>query len=103
MTRRTIVVLLLLTVVATVAGLSQTLIHKTCPPIRMVLWFPLAVIAKNVTHDDLAMVLAALLQFPLLALVFVIGLRGWPVARVLALITFIYTLLAGIAFAIVRS
>jgi hypothetical protein len=84
-------------------GLSQTLIYKTCPPIRMVLWFPLAVIAKRLTHDDQAMVCAALLQFPLLSLALTTGFRRWSVPRGLALIVFIYALLAGIAFAIVKS
>src|SRR3978361_1047191 len=100
MTRRTII-LVLLTAAATVAGLSQTLIYMTCPPMRMVLWFPLAVIAKRVTHDDFAMVCAALLQFPLFAFVLTIFLRRWPGAWGLALIGLIYVLLAATAFGII--
>jgi hypothetical protein len=52
-------------------------------------------------YDDLMMIVISLIQFPLLAVLFALGIRRWPVAVVCGMLAFLYVSLIGIAF--VRS
>ena len=90
----------ILAIVATVAGWSQSLNYKITPLVPLALWFPILVITGA---RELVGVALSLIQFPLFATAFAFGIRRWPAARVLAVIALTYALLAGIAFAIVRS
>jgi hypothetical protein len=85
---------------ATVVGWSQSLIYKDTPLSPLALWFPIVVLTRA---TDLAAVALSLIQFPLFAVGFTFGIRRWPVSRVLAALMLTYALLAGFAFAIVRS
>jgi hypothetical protein len=89
-----------LAIAATVVGWSQSLNYKTTPLVPLALWFPLVVIAGVKQFGAVALSLA---QFPLFALAFALGIRRWPVSRVLAALVVFYVLLAGIAFIIVKS
>lgn len=101
MSRRVyITIAFILAIVATVIGWSQSLNYKITPLVPLALWFPLIVITG--AHEIEAVALS-LVQFPLFAAAFAFGIRRWPVARVLAVLTLTYALLAAIAFAIVRS
>ena len=95
-----IAIAFILAVVATVVGWSQSLNYKITPLVPLALWFPLVVITRA---HELSAVALSLIQFPLFAAAFAFGIRRWPVARVLAVLALTYALLAGIAFAIVRS
>ncbi len=89
-----------LAIVATVIGWSQSLNYKITPVVPLALWFPLIILTGA---RELVAVALSLIQFPLFAIAFTIGIRRWPVARVVAALMLTYALLAGIAFAIVRS
>lgn len=88
-----------LAIVATVVGWSQSLNYKDTPPVPLALFFPLVVISRV---EELGIVVVSFIQFPLFASAFAVGIRCWPVARVVAVLAFIYTLLAGVALAIVK-
>ena len=101
MSRRVyITIAFILAIVATVVGWSQSLNYKVTPLVPLALWFPLIVITGA---RELVAVALSLIQFPLFAAAFAFGIRRWSVARVVVALTVTYALLAGIAFAIVRS
>lgn len=85
---------------ATAIGWSQSLNYKITPTVPLALWFPLIILTGA---KELMAVALSLVQFPLFTVGFVFGIRRWPIARVLTLLAITYALLAGIAFAIVRS
>jgi hypothetical protein len=87
-------------IVATVAGWSQSVIYKEPSPVALALWFPIVVLMK--TRGETAIVLS-LVQFPLFAIAFALGIHRWAVGRVLTGCVIAYLLLVGIAFATVRS
>ena len=95
-----IAIAFILAIVATIIGWSQSLNYKITPVVPLALWFPLIILTGA---RELAAVALCLIQFPLFAIAFTVGIRRWPVARVIAALTLTYALLAGIAFAIVRS
>ena len=95
-----ITIAFILAVLATVVGWSQSLIYKITPIVPLALWFPLIILTGA---RDLAAVALSLIQFPLFAIAFTVGIGRWTLARVLAVLMLTYALLAGIAFAIVRS
>ena len=67
--QKRVIVVVVATVTAvgmTVIGLSQTLIYKFPPVVATSLWFPMAMIVRQLTGNELLMGLAALAQFPLL-------------------------------------
>jgi hypothetical protein len=94
-----IAIAFVLAIVATVVGWSQSLNYKLTPPVPLALWFPLVVIIRA---GDLGGIAVSFIQFPLFASAFAIGIRRWPVARVVAVLALTYALLAGVALAIVR-
>src|SRR5690348_7049018 len=53
--------------VATGVGFSQSLIYINPPVLKVIAWFPAAIIVKHFSGDPFAMVIVALMQFPLLA------------------------------------
>ncbi len=89
-----------LAIVATVVGWSQSLIYKLTPPVPLALWFPLVVITRASEFGGVAV---SFIQFPLFAAAFAVGIRRWSIARVIGVLALTYALLAGVAFAIVRS
>jgi hypothetical protein len=95
-----IAIAFVLSILATVIGWSQSLNYKATPPGPLALWFPLVVITGA---RELAAVALSVIQFPLFATAFAVGLRRWPVGRVIIVVALTYALLAGLAFAIVRS
>jgi hypothetical protein len=100
--RKHIAIALTVAFLATVVGLSQTLIWKVFPTVHLVFWFPLVVIT-NAIHDEsgtMVEVLLSLVQFPLLAICFIIGIRRWPVAAVASVIGCVYALMVLVAWII---
>ena len=89
-----------LAIVATVIGWSQSLNYKITPVVPLALWFPFITLTGA---RELSAVALSLIQFPLFAIAFTVWIRRWPVGRVVAALMLTYALLAGIAFAIVRS
>jgi hypothetical protein len=87
-----------LAIMATVVGWSQSLIYKNTPPVPLALWFPLVVMSPEEVFVTLAV---SFIQFPLFALAFAMGIRRWPVARVVIVLMLAYALLAGVALVIV--
>jgi hypothetical protein len=95
-----IITAFVLAVLATVIGWSHSLMYKEPPLVPLALWFPLIVIAGA---REFAALTLSLIQFPLFASVFALGVRRWPIMRVLAVVVSVYGLLAGIAFAMVKT
>jgi hypothetical protein len=95
-----IVLAFVLAVAATVLGWSQSLNYKITPLVPLALWFPLVVILGA---RELAAVGLSLIQYPLFATAFSVGIRRWPVTRVIGVLGLTYVLLAATAFVIVRS
>jgi hypothetical protein len=91
--------------ILTVAGFSQTLACKTWPPNRTVFWFPLILIADAFTpiFGTLTMVFLALIQFPLLALYFSIGIRWLQVTLMAILVVMTYVLMVLVAWTLVSN
>jgi len=96
-----IIIAFVLSILATLVGWSQTFIHKTWPPAHTALWFPLVVFADS--YGGVEMVVLSLIQFPVFAILFTLGIRRWRVAAVSSALGFIYALIAGIAFMMVGS
>jgi len=101
MSRRAyIIIAFVLAIAATIIGWSQTFASKTWPPSHTALWFPVNVIT-NVFGDEM-MVLLSLIQFPIFATLFALGVQRWSVAFVSAALGFAYSLMVCIAFMIIR-
>jgi hypothetical protein len=92
----------LFAVAMTITALSQTLIYKIGSPTADILWVPLAVITKALTHNIFAMLFAAIFQFPLFTLAFGLGYRRWPAPLLLAVLVFCYLVLVSIAAIILQ-
>ena len=95
-----IAIAFILAIVETVVGWSQSLNYKDTPPVPLALWFPLVVISRA---EAFGMVTVSFIQFPLFAWSFAVGIRRWPIARVVAVLILSYALLAGVALTIVRT
>lgn len=103
--RNYIIIAFALAFILTVAGFSQTLALKTWPPNRIVFWFPLTVIANALTPiwGTLTEAFLALIQFPLLALCFSVGIRWLPVILTAILIVMGYILMVLTAWILVGN
>lgn len=100
MSRRVhIIIAFVVAVAATGIGWSQTLIYMITPVVPLALWFPLIVLTG--AHDVQAVALS-LVQFPLFATAFALGIRRWPVVSVLGGLVLLYGLLAGSAYIILE-
>ncbi|MCD6048698.1 MAG: hypothetical protein K0Q55_101 [Verrucomicrobia bacterium] len=94
------VIALILAIIATFVGWSQSLIYKDTPLIPLALWFPLVIITGA---HELVGAGMSLIQFPLFAIAFAFGIRRWPIHHVILVLVLAYALLAGIAVSIVKS
>ncbi len=85
--------------ILTIIGFSQTYLWKFSELMNDVLWFPLGVITKKITGNEILMVLAAFLQF---FVIFEIAYRFSRSPITFALITLgMFIPLVGIAWLIV--
>ena len=101
MSRRNLTIIAFgLAVVLTLAGWQQVLIYMDPPTHKVTLWFPLLRLIP--LPDDLLQVLLTLIQFPLFAAVFALGIRKWRVMPVLIIIVLGYGLCVCTAFAIFK-
>jgi len=82
----------------TVIGWQQVMIYKEPQLQKLILWFPILILIR--LPDDLLHVLLTLVQFPLFAAAFVLGIRRWRIAPVLAVVLLSYTLCVCVALAI---
>jgi hypothetical protein len=89
-----------LAIAATVAGWSQSLIYRVVPQVPLAIWFPTIPLTGA---GGLEMVGLSLIQFPLFAVAFAIGIRRWSMARVVVALVLIYGLMVSIALSIVTS
>ena len=106
MSRRSYVIIAFaLAFVLTVAGFSQTLALKTWPPNRITFWFPLIPIADAFTpiFGTLTMVFLALIQFPVLAICFSIGIRWLSVTLMTILVVMGYALMVSAAWILISN
>jgi hypothetical protein len=88
-------------ILATIIGWSQTFIYYVnSPVIPAICWFPLVVLVQPL--GDVEMIVLSLIQFPLFATLFVLGIHRWSVATVLSVLGVVYILMIGIAFLMVR-
>lgn len=85
-----------LAIAATVVGWSQSLSYKIVPEIPLAFWFPLVTLTGS---GEFVMVALSLIQFPIFAVAFTIGIRSWPIIRVVAALTLTYAFLVGCSFA----
>lgn len=100
MSRRIYTILaFILAVLLTVIGWSQTLVYEECPVNKLALWFPSIEIFNP--SDDIHTVFISLIQFPILATLFALGIRRWRVASVLLVLVLVYALLVRIALTII--
>jgi hypothetical protein len=86
--RKYVIITLILTLLVTTIGLSQTLIWKVFPTIRLVFWFPVLIFTDRLMGYPNAgiEVLLSLMQFPILAICFIMGIRWWRPSKVLIVI-----------------
>ncbi|HTS18095.1 MAG TPA: hypothetical protein VMP11_11020 [Verrucomicrobiae bacterium] len=103
--RKYIIVAFTVAFLATIIGWSQTLIWKVFPTVLLVVWFPLVVFSDQVVGvPEVGLeVLLSLVQFPLLAICFVIGIRRWSPLSVAVAIMAIYALMVLAAWIILIS
>lgn len=94
------IIAFVLALAATYAGWVLALSHKIVPRVQLAFWFPTIVITNPRGLDSVAL---SLIQFPLLATAFALGIRRWPVGRVATVLAVVYALLVQIALAIVIS
>ena len=83
-------------ILATIGGVFDLLSFKITPPILVALWFPPVVLTGV---SGFALLALALVQFPLFATAFAIGIRRWSPGRVLTAIVITYAVLTGLALA----
>lgn len=99
-----VVIALAFALLATIIGLSQTFIWKVFPTIRLVFWFPVAIFYDRLKgYPDLEEVLLSLVQFPILALCFIAGIRWWRPPKVIIVIGAIYALMVLAAWEIFKN
>lgn len=99
-----VVIALVLALLATIIGLSQTFTWKVFPTIRLVFWFPVAIFYDRLRgYPDLGEVLLSLVQFPILALCFIAGIRWWQPSKVIIVIGTIYALMVLTAWEVSKN
>lgn len=86
-----------LSIGATIVGWSQTLIYYDIQPIATPLWFPLIVVTNA---RDSGMVFLSLIQFPIFATAFSLGIRKWRMRNVIIVLLAIYASLVAAALAV---
>jgi len=86
-----------LAITATIVGWSQSMLYKVIPEVPLCLWFPLAVIAARTISGA---VVLSLMQFPIFAVAFSIGIRRWSAPKVILMLMLFYALSVGFAFAL---
>jgi hypothetical protein len=101
--RKHIVIAFIFASLATFVGSSFTWGMKVTPAINFVLWFPLFVITNEMTDilGTVTEVLVCLIQFPIFAIFFTIGIRRWSIMSVTLTIGCVYALMVLIAWIIV--
>ena len=101
MTRlRYIIVSFVFAIILTWLGWWFALGRKEPPQIPLALWFP---VIPLLGVSGINMILPSLIQFPMMALLFVTGIRRWSAKVVFAALAFGYALAAGTAVIIVTN
>lgn len=95
-----VLIAFLLAIAATVMGFFESILWKHVPLVPLALWFPVVVLTESRSTTMLAW---AFVQYPLFATAFALGIRRWPIGRVLLVIVLVYALMAGLALMKVRS
>jgi len=85
----------------TVVGWQQVMIYKQPPIQKVALWFPFLLLIR--LPDEVLRVSLTLVQFPLFAAAFALGIRRWRIAPVLAVVLLSYALCLCAAFAILSA
>lgn len=89
--RKLSMVVWILAIGATVAGLRYGLPPKEGLAMATIWWFPFALLLYPVLPgDELAGLFLVLLQFPLFAALMTFGFRKWPASRVIAVALVMY-------------
>lgn len=85
-----------LTIMATLAGWSQTFGLKVWPTMHLVFWFPIVIISH--VDDFNFWILLSCVQFPFLAICFAIGIRRFSPSKMAIAIGVFYVSLVCFAF-----
>lgn len=89
-----------LALVLTGIGLKQSLVYMDVPLVPLALWFPVVAITKA---REMPAIGWALIQFPIFALLFALGIRRWRVGWVLVALVAGYAILVVVALEMVRE
>ena len=93
-------------VLLTTIAWSQTFFWKVFPESYLAFWFPLVVIADQLTGtaDVGTEILTSFIQFPIFAIGILVGIRRWRMVPVIALMLVFYLLIVFTAYVIwIRS
>lgn len=103
--RKYVLIALTLAFLATIIGSSETLIWKVFPPIRLVFWFPLLIFVDRFKGypDAVTEVFLSLVQFPLLAMFFIAGIRWMRPSMAIITIGAAYTFMVLAAWIILKT
>lgn len=88
-------------IILTVVGWQQVMIYKTPPLTKAAVCFPSLFLVRF--DDELFRVSLTLIQFPLLAGMFTLGIRRWRPSIVAPTVILVYALCVVAAFAIMRA
>lgn len=95
--RTHMIIALIIAILATVVGWSQSLIYKIVPSVPLAILFPLVVLTRA---HELSAVFVSLIQFPLLAMAYLFGIRRWSWRKVLPTLLLGYAILVALAYAV---
>ena len=87
-------------IVSTILGFQQVWLYKSVPPQRIALWFPALLILR--LPEEFSRLLLCLVQFPILAAAFSIGIRRWKITPTLCAVVLSYALIVAVAFAMIK-
>jgi hypothetical protein len=87
-------------IVLTIGGLQQVWFYKWVPPQRIAIWFPLLLIFR--LPEEFSRLSVCIVQFPLLATAFSIGIRRWRIIPTLCAVLLGYALCVAVAFATIK-
>jgi hypothetical protein len=92
------IILAIAVVLLTFFGFVEVLAVKTVSPIKAACWFPFGMLVKVLTENEVAMVAAALLQFPVFGFALFTLSRRWGLPISLVIVGGMYLALVILAW-----
>jgi hypothetical protein len=87
-------------IILTIFGFQQVWLYKWVPPQRIAVWFPLLLIFR--LPEEFSRLFVCLVQFPILATAFSIGIRRWKITPTLCAVLLSYGLFVAVAFTMIK-